>query len=65
MPKTGSPSRTRPPDRRSPPSRAASGYGREHAIDTLREFTYQKVIRFPTGLAPVPQWRAVTELYGV
>ncbi len=41
-----------------------SGYGREHAIDTLREFTYQKMIRFPTDLAPVPQWRAVTEIYG-
>ncbi|MFE3876313.1 aldehyde dehydrogenase family protein [Kitasatospora sp. NPDC059146] len=41
-----------------------SGYGREHAIDTLREFTYQKSVRFPTGLATVPTWRAVTEVHG-
>ncbi|MFJ6728000.1 aldehyde dehydrogenase family protein [Streptomyces sp. NPDC091281] len=40
-----------------------SGYGREHAIETLRAFTTTKMIRFPTGLAPVPQWRAVTDIY--
>ncbi|MGW5256480.1 aldehyde dehydrogenase family protein [Streptomyces sp. NPDC004012] len=38
-----------------------SGYGCEHAVDTLREFTYQKMIRIPTGLAPVPERRAVGE----
>ncbi|MFD8388839.1 hypothetical protein ACFV2N_06410 [Streptomyces sp. NPDC059680] len=41
-----------------------SGYGREHAVETLREFTYPKMIRFPTGLAALPQWRAVTDIYG-
>ena len=41
-----------------------SGYGREHAIETLRAFTYPKMIRFPTGLAPVPQWRATNDIYG-
>jgi acyl-CoA reductase-like NAD-dependent aldehyde dehydrogenase len=41
-----------------------SGHGREHAIETLREFTYPKMIRFPTGLAPVPQWRATADVYG-
>lgn len=41
-----------------------SGHGREHAIETLREFTYPKMIRFPTGLAAIPQWRAVTDIYG-
>jgi acyl-CoA reductase-like NAD-dependent aldehyde dehydrogenase len=39
-----------------------SGHGREHALETLRAFTCQKTIRFPTGLAPVPQWRAVTDI---
>jgi acyl-CoA reductase-like NAD-dependent aldehyde dehydrogenase len=32
-----------------------SGPGREHAIETLREFTYPKMIHIPTGLAPIPQ----------
>ena len=41
-----------------------SGYGREHAIETLRAFTYPKMIRFPTGLAPVPRWRAAADVYG-
>jgi acyl-CoA reductase-like NAD-dependent aldehyde dehydrogenase len=26
-----------------------SGYGREHAIETLREFSYTKMVRFPSG----------------
>ena len=41
-----------------------SGYGREHAIETLRSFTYPKMIRIPTGLAPVPQWRAIADVFG-
>jgi hypothetical protein len=41
-----------------------SGYGREHAIETLREFTYTKMIRAPTGLGTIPSWRAVTDIYG-
>jgi acyl-CoA reductase-like NAD-dependent aldehyde dehydrogenase len=36
-----------------------SGYGREHAIETLREFTYTKMVRFPSGLGTIPSWRAV------
>ncbi|MER6267405.1 hypothetical protein [Streptomyces sp900105755] len=39
-----------------------SGYGREHAPETLR--TYSKMIPFPTGLAAIAQWRAVTDIYG-
>ncbi|MFE5038393.1 hypothetical protein [Streptomyces sp. NPDC056683] len=39
-----------------------SGYGREHAPETPR--TYSKTIRFPTGLAAIPQWRAVTDICG-
>ena len=33
-----------------------SGYGREHAIQTLREFGRQKVVRIPSGEAEVPVW---------
>ena len=40
-----------------------SGYGREHSIDTLKEFSAAKMIRFPSGLAPVPSWRAVTDIF--
>jgi hypothetical protein len=31
-----------------------SGYGREHAIETLQEFSYTKMVRFPSGLGT---WR--------
>ncbi len=27
----------------------ASGFGREHTMDTLREFTYAKTLRIPSG----------------
>lgn len=41
-----------------------SGYGREHAIETLREFTYTKMVRYPSGLGTIPTWRAVDEIFG-
>jgi acyl-CoA reductase-like NAD-dependent aldehyde dehydrogenase len=41
-----------------------SGFGREHAIETLREFTYPKMLRFPSGLGHTPSWRAVRDVYG-
>lgn len=34
----------------------ASGYGREHAIETLREFQKTKAVRLPSGLVSVPRW---------
>lgn len=40
-----------------------SGYGREHAIETLREFTYTKMVRFPSGLGTIPSWRAVSDIF--
>jgi acyl-CoA reductase-like NAD-dependent aldehyde dehydrogenase len=40
-----------------------SGYGREHAIETLREFTYTKMVRFPSGLGTIPSWRAVADIF--
>jgi acyl-CoA reductase-like NAD-dependent aldehyde dehydrogenase len=33
-----------------------SGFGRENAAETLREFVRAKNIRFPSGKAPVPTW---------
>ena len=41
-----------------------SGFGREHAIETLHEFTFAKQIRFPSGLGPIPSWRAVDDVFG-
>jgi acyl-CoA reductase-like NAD-dependent aldehyde dehydrogenase len=40
-----------------------SGYGREHAIATLQEFGYTKMIRFPSGTGTIPTWRGVTDVY--
>jgi acyl-CoA reductase-like NAD-dependent aldehyde dehydrogenase len=42
----------------------ASGYGREHSVDTLREFGRFKAVRTPNGEGPVPRWFAVEELLG-
>lgn len=39
-----------------------SGYGREHCIDTLREYARPKNIRVPSGLGPVPGWSKVGAL---
>jgi acyl-CoA reductase-like NAD-dependent aldehyde dehydrogenase len=41
-----------------------SGYGREHAIESLLEFTRTKSIREPSGLAPIPEWDALDEVFG-
>ena len=40
-----------------------SGYGREHALATLQEFGYTKMIRFPSGTGAIPAWRGVTDVY--
>jgi acyl-CoA reductase-like NAD-dependent aldehyde dehydrogenase len=39
-----------------------SGYGREHAIETLKEFSYTKMVRFPSGLGTIPSWWAIAEI---
>ena len=41
-----------------------SGYGREHAIESLLEFTRTKNIREPSGLGPIPEWDALDEVVG-
>jgi len=33
-----------------------SGYGRENAIETLREFVRSKNVRFPSGRGEIPTW---------
>jgi acyl-CoA reductase-like NAD-dependent aldehyde dehydrogenase len=33
-----------------------SGYGREHCIETLKEYTWAKNMRYPTGLGVVAGW---------
>ncbi|MBY6264413.1 aldehyde dehydrogenase [Azospirillum sp. 412522] len=43
----------------------SSGYGREHCAATLNEFTYAKAIRTPTGRVPVPEWKAVTDIFNL
>ena len=34
----------------------ASGYGREHCLETLKEYTWSKNIRYPTGLGIPKGW---------
>ena len=41
-----------------------SGYGREHNIETLKEWTSPKFIQMPSGRGEVPNWRAVKACFG-
>ena len=41
-----------------------SGYGREHCIETLREWSRAKTIRQPSGLSQIPDWRGVKDIFG-
>lgn len=40
-----------------------SGYGREHWIGTLKEWSRTKVIRIPTGMGEIPEWRGLADLF--
>ena len=40
-----------------------SGYGREHAIQTLQDFGYTKMIRFPSSTGSIRAFRGVTEIF--
>lgn len=40
-----------------------SGYGREHCIETLKEWTTAKFIQMPSGFGTVPSWRAVADCF--
>jgi hypothetical protein len=39
-----------------------SGYGREHAVETLLEFTRTKTIREPSGIGEIPYWSALDDV---
>ena len=41
-----------------------SGYGREIAAETLREFGYAQTLRLRTGIGTIPRWFAVDEVLG-
>lgn len=43
----------------------ASGYGREHSVDTLREFGRLKAVRTPNGNGEIPRWFAVDRLLNI
>jgi acyl-CoA reductase-like NAD-dependent aldehyde dehydrogenase len=40
----------------------ASGFGREHGLETIQEFVRAKNVRFPSGFGEVPQWNVAKEL---
>lgn len=40
-----------------------SGYGREHCIETLREYSRPKSIRIPTGRVPIPEWTKLSDVF--
>lgn len=40
-----------------------SGYGREHYIETLNEWSTIKYIQMPSGLGQVPAWRSVKDVF--
>ncbi|MFC5947537.1 aldehyde dehydrogenase family protein [Pseudonocardia lutea] len=42
----------------------ASGYGREHALETLGEFGFSKSLRIPNGLGEIPSWPPSHEVTG-
>ena len=41
-----------------------TGYGREHAVETLREFTRTKAVRMTSGLSEIPIWHGAEEVLG-
>lgn len=41
-----------------------TGFGREHCLDTLKEFGRLKTVRHPSGLGRIPNWSAVDEIFG-
>lgn len=39
-----------------------SGYGREHTIETLKEYGHVKLVSMPSGLREIPRWQAVSDV---
>ncbi|KAI0143865.1 dehydrogenase [Hypoxylon sp. NC0597] len=42
-----------------------SGYGREHCIETLHEWTQPKTVHTLSGIGEVREWRGVVDIFGV
>ena len=40
----------------------ASGYGREHSLETLKEYGRVKLVSMPSGLRDVPMWSGVADV---
>ncbi|WP_413810766.1 aldehyde dehydrogenase family protein [Streptomyces sp. OE57] len=40
-----------------------SGYGREHALETLHEFGYSKSLRLPSGQSDIPRWTPSLDVF--
>lgn len=40
----------------------ASGYGREHTLETLKEYGRVKLVSMPSGLRDIPVWTGVTDV---
>ncbi|OQU98737.1 hypothetical protein CLAIMM_04474 isoform 1 [Cladophialophora immunda] len=41
----------------------SSGFGREHCIETLHDYTWAKTVRIPSGRGEVPRWRGVKDCF--
>jgi len=41
-----------------------SGYGREHSIETLKEWCCPKTVHHPSGLGEFPKWRGIKDIFG-
>jgi acyl-CoA reductase-like NAD-dependent aldehyde dehydrogenase len=39
----------------------SSGYGREHAAETVREYSRTKSVRYPSGRGPIPVWSGAAD----
>ena len=42
-----------------------SGYGREHCIETLYEWSRPKTVHHLSGIGEPPSWRGVKDIFGV
>jgi acyl-CoA reductase-like NAD-dependent aldehyde dehydrogenase len=41
-----------------------SGYGREHSVESMLEFTRTKNVREPSGIGTIPEWPVLNDLLG-
>lgn len=42
----------------------SSGYGREHCVETLRDWMTTKAIHTTSGFGNIPSWGPVTDIFG-